>query len=182
MRDLLQAARPHAVGAFLVFLNLLEGQAERLPKLFLAHSEHLPAHPDPAAHVFVDRVLFDFLFHDTSELLMHGAAGSTLAGVTMVRVIYSAATSCVRPVQTRRRSHRRRPRSGAACAARPPSSTSLILVQFASGMTTIEVQLRQQLVATAAAVGAYAAAKELGVDRKSAIKDANAQTVCSRIL
>src|SRR5690242_7431684 len=126
MRDVLQAARPHAVGALLVFLNLLGGHAEHLPKLFLAHSEHLPAHPDPAAHVLVDRVLFDFLFHDTSELLTHGAAGSTLAGVTMVRLIYSAATSCVRLSQTRRRSQRRRPESGAACAARPPGSTSLL--------------------------------------------------------
>jgi hypothetical protein len=72
MRDLLQAARPHTVRSFLVFLDLLEREPEPVAELRLAHSEHQPAHPDPAAYVFVDRVggLFKgCLFHDTSELL-----------------------------------------------------------------------------------------------------------------
>src|SRR5262249_41304233 len=129
MGDVLQAARPHTVRSLLVFLHLLERDTEPVAECRLAHSEHHPAHPDAAAHVFVDRVLFD-VFHDTSELLLHGAAGSRLTDVTTVRLIYWAATSCLRSAQTRRRSHRRRPRTGAACAARPPSSTSLILVQF----------------------------------------------------
>ena len=42
------------------------------------------------------------------------------------------------------------------------------------GRPAIDAQLRQQLVARAAEVGAYAAAKELGVDRKTAAKYANA--------
>jgi len=54
--DLLQSARPDAVGAFLVFLHLLEGEAERITQFFLAHCEHHAAHAHPAANMLVDGV------------------------------------------------------------------------------------------------------------------------------
>lgn len=38
MRDLLQSARSDAVGSFLILLNLLKRQAERIAELFLTHS------------------------------------------------------------------------------------------------------------------------------------------------
>jgi hypothetical protein len=44
MGHLLQPARPDAVGASLVFLHLLEGEAECATQLLLAHSKHLAAH------------------------------------------------------------------------------------------------------------------------------------------
>src|SRR4030088_3712432 len=56
VRHVLQAARTDAVGALLVFLHLLERDLERLAQLLLAHAEHLPAHPQPAAYVLVDRI------------------------------------------------------------------------------------------------------------------------------
>jgi len=56
MGDLLQSAGPDAVGAILVFLHLLEGEAERVSQLFLAHCHHLAAHPHPAANVLVGGV------------------------------------------------------------------------------------------------------------------------------
>src|SRR5262245_34799065 len=54
--DLLQSARPYAVRAFLVFLYLLEGKAECVAQLLLAHCKHHAAHAHPAANVSVDRV------------------------------------------------------------------------------------------------------------------------------
>jgi hypothetical protein len=69
LRDVLQAARPDAVRSFLVFLHLLEREPEPVAELLLAHSEHQPAHPDPASHVFVNGVgdpLDHCFFHDTS--------------------------------------------------------------------------------------------------------------------
>src|SRR5215813_3300452 len=44
MGDLLQPAGPDAVGAFLVFLHLLEGEAKCGTQLFLAHCKHNAAH------------------------------------------------------------------------------------------------------------------------------------------
>ena len=55
-RDLVEAAGADAVGALLVFLNLLESQAERLTELFLTHAEHDAAHADTAADILVNRV------------------------------------------------------------------------------------------------------------------------------
>src|SRR3954452_13266645 len=55
-RYLLQSARADPVGAFLVLLDLLEGEAERVPELFLTHAQHHPAHTDPAADMLIDRV------------------------------------------------------------------------------------------------------------------------------
>ena len=54
--NLLQPAGTDPIGALLVFLDLLERQAERIPKLLLAHAEHHSAHSDPAPHMFVDGV------------------------------------------------------------------------------------------------------------------------------
>src|SRR5215813_8717206 len=56
MGDLLQPARPDAIRAPLVFLYLLEGKAERVPKLLLAHCKHHAAHAYPAANVSIDGV------------------------------------------------------------------------------------------------------------------------------
>jgi hypothetical protein len=54
MRDVLQAACADAVLSVLVFLHLLPGESEAVAELLSAHSEHYPAHPDTAAHVFID--------------------------------------------------------------------------------------------------------------------------------
>src|SRR5215469_13651889 len=54
--DLLQPAGPDAVGAFLVFLHLLEGEAEGIPQLFLAHCKHHAAHAHAAADMLVNGV------------------------------------------------------------------------------------------------------------------------------
>jgi hypothetical protein len=56
MGDLLQPAGPYAVGTLLVFLHLLEDEAECVTQLFLAHCKHKAAHPHPAADVLVDGV------------------------------------------------------------------------------------------------------------------------------
>ena len=56
MGNLLQAAGADAVGALLVFLHLLEGEAERVAELLLAHAQHHPTHAHPRAHVLVDRI------------------------------------------------------------------------------------------------------------------------------
>ncbi len=53
---MLQAAGPDPIGAFLVFLHLLEREPERVAKLFLAHAEHHAPHTHPTADVTVDRV------------------------------------------------------------------------------------------------------------------------------
>src|SRR6516165_4571305 len=44
---------PRCVDAFLVFLQLLEGEAECGTQLFLAHCKRNAAHPHPAADVLV---------------------------------------------------------------------------------------------------------------------------------
>jgi len=54
--DLLQAARSDAVSALLVFLHLLEGEAERIAQFLLAHCKHQAAHAHSAADVLVDGV------------------------------------------------------------------------------------------------------------------------------
>jgi hypothetical protein len=60
-RNVLQTAGADAVGALFIFLDLLEGDAQRFAQLFLTHAEHGPAKPDPAADMDVDRIGF-FLF------------------------------------------------------------------------------------------------------------------------
>src|SRR6266404_5553074 len=54
--DLLDAACSDPVGAFLVLLNLLEGETQSFAKLLLAHAEHDPAHAHTTADIFVNRV------------------------------------------------------------------------------------------------------------------------------
>ena len=54
----MQPARADAVGAALVFLHLLKGQADRLAELLLAQPEHVAAQPDPGTDLHVDRVRF----------------------------------------------------------------------------------------------------------------------------
>src|SRR5436305_4810698 len=54
--DLLDAAGADPVGAFLVFLNLLEGETQGFAELFLAHAEHDAAHAHATADIFVNRV------------------------------------------------------------------------------------------------------------------------------
>lgn len=51
-----EAARPYAVDALLVFLDLLEGQSQGVREPFLAHPEHDPPSPHPASDVPVDVV------------------------------------------------------------------------------------------------------------------------------
>jgi hypothetical protein len=68
MRDLLQPARSDAVGAFLVFLHLLKGEAQCVAELFLAHRQHHAAHAHAAADVLVDRV--GGLFGDSHNNLL----------------------------------------------------------------------------------------------------------------
>ena len=59
--DLQETARADAVGALLVLLNLLEGEAEA--ELLLAEAEHHSAHSNAAAHMLIDRAR-GFLVHD----------------------------------------------------------------------------------------------------------------------
>ena len=54
--DLLDAAGADPVGALLVFLNLLEGQAQCFAEFFLAHAQHDAAHAHTAADIFVNRI------------------------------------------------------------------------------------------------------------------------------
>jgi hypothetical protein len=49
----LKPARAYTVRAFLVFLHLLERQAQRVAELFLTHIQHQSTHPHAAAHVFI---------------------------------------------------------------------------------------------------------------------------------
>src|SRR5262245_25076331 len=72
MRDVLQAARADAVLSVLIFLHLLPRQPEVVAELLSAHSEHDPAHPDTAAHVFIDGAGVPFahcLFQDSVVLV-----------------------------------------------------------------------------------------------------------------
>ncbi len=56
LRDLLDAARPDAIGPLLVFLDLLEGQAYRRSELLLAHPEKGAALPHARPDVNVNRM------------------------------------------------------------------------------------------------------------------------------
>jgi hypothetical protein len=53
VRKLLKAACTQPVCSFLVFLNLLECQANGICDVGLAHAEHHPSHPNTAADVLV---------------------------------------------------------------------------------------------------------------------------------
>jgi hypothetical protein len=49
-----QPARADPVGAFLVLLNLLEGDAEQLAQALLAHADQGSPHADALSDVLVD--------------------------------------------------------------------------------------------------------------------------------
>ena len=55
-RQLLQPAGADAVGALLVFLDLLERHVEGFAEPALAHADHQPPHAQPRADMLVDRV------------------------------------------------------------------------------------------------------------------------------
>jgi hypothetical protein len=63
LRDLLKSAGTNAIGALLILLNLLKGEAERVAQLLLTHAQHHPAHAHPAADVLVDRIWGFFCYH-----------------------------------------------------------------------------------------------------------------------
>jgi hypothetical protein len=68
----MQTAGSDAVGASLVFLDLLEGQADRLSKLFLTHAKHVPAQSHAGTDVDIDRIrLVALLATRPSALLVH---------------------------------------------------------------------------------------------------------------
>ncbi len=66
-RDLLQPACADPVGPFLIFLDLLKRQPQRIAELFLAHAKHDTPHADTAANVPVDRVRY--FFHKFPKLI-----------------------------------------------------------------------------------------------------------------
>ena len=51
-----QPRRANAVYALLIFLNLLERNAQGLGEVCLAYTEHVPALAHPSADKFVDRI------------------------------------------------------------------------------------------------------------------------------
>ena len=61
--DLLKAPGADAVRALLVFLNLLEGDAQAFAELFLAHAKHGAAQADPTPDMNVDRVRLLLVFY-----------------------------------------------------------------------------------------------------------------------
>jgi hypothetical protein len=54
--NLLQATGTNPVGPLLIFLDLLECDAQGFAELFLSHSKHQPAHANAAPDVLVDRI------------------------------------------------------------------------------------------------------------------------------
>src|SRR5690606_29537721 len=54
--DRLQAAGAYAIRPLLILLNLLKSYAQALAQLFLADAKHIPAQPDSASDVNVDRI------------------------------------------------------------------------------------------------------------------------------
>jgi hypothetical protein len=95
---LLQAARSDTICSLLIFLHLLERNPERVAEFRLAHSEHLPMHPDPAAHVFVHGVGGLFLycsFHDASPISQTGQSRPTMgAQASWFRPNINSRTTC----------------------------------------------------------------------------------------
>src|SRR5580693_1071183 len=78
--EIMQPAGADPIGAALVFLDLLKGQSDRLPKLFLAEAEHVSAEPHAGADMDIDRVrLVAFSATRAPELLLHRHRWSTKA-------------------------------------------------------------------------------------------------------
>lgn len=72
-RDVLETARPYAVRAFFIFLNLLKGDSEAFTKLLLAHAKHHSAQPHTAADMNVNGIRSFLAGHlSFSFFLFHG--------------------------------------------------------------------------------------------------------------
>jgi len=68
----MQAAGSDAVCASLIFLDLLKGQADRSPELFLAQAKHVPTQPHAGTDVDIDRArLVALSSTGPSRLLVH---------------------------------------------------------------------------------------------------------------
>jgi len=68
----MQAAGSDAVCASLIFLDLLKGQADGPPELFLAQAKHVPTQPHAGTDVDIDRArLVALLATRPSRLLVH---------------------------------------------------------------------------------------------------------------
>ena len=65
---MLQAAGADPVDAFFVFLDLLEGDPERLAQFFLAHFHEDTLHPNAIADMTIDRIRR--FVHGHSQLLI----------------------------------------------------------------------------------------------------------------
>jgi len=68
--DRLQAACADPIGAFLIFLDLLKGNAKTFAEFFLAQPKHVPPQSNPAAHVNIDwiRSLLVFGHHNLRSI------------------------------------------------------------------------------------------------------------------
>ena len=77
--DVLQPARTNSIGAFLILLDLLKCQAERVAKFLLTHRQHHSPHANAATHVAIDRIrgflrhlsCFFFIWHGFLLFLFH---------------------------------------------------------------------------------------------------------------
>jgi hypothetical protein len=54
--EVLEPTSTDPIGTLFVFLYLLEGQADGVAEVGLAHSEHQPTHAHPSAHMFIGGV------------------------------------------------------------------------------------------------------------------------------
>lgn len=79
--DLLQAARADAINALFVFLDLLEGQVNRVGERLLAHRQNVAPHADARANVNIDRI---------GRLLCHYRFGLVAAPALGLRVMQFA--------------------------------------------------------------------------------------------
>ena len=64
----LQTAGADAIGALFIFLDLLEGDAERVAKFFLAHAEHGSPQAYPASDMDINRIGLTFFYRHDSGL------------------------------------------------------------------------------------------------------------------
>jgi pilus assembly protein Flp/PilA len=107
MRDVLQAARANAVRPLLIFLHLLECDAQRVTKLRLAHVEHHSAHSPGGtgperAHTM--RILLEDFFKNEqgATAIEYGliAAGISIAIITAVASVGSSLNTTFTSVST----------------------------------------------------------------------------------
>ena len=84
--DVLQAARADPVGALLVFLDLLERDAEMLAELLLAHPQHHATQTNPTADMDVDRIWLFLVGHFGSLACAAARRDALSAYLTIVAV------------------------------------------------------------------------------------------------